>query len=64
MDSNENSRPASIQYSIWDTNKNNVKPIVPKKTSSSSNRKYNKKVEKHIESNKKVTSSGYFFYLT
>ena len=31
MDSNENSRPTSIQYSIWDTNKNNVKPIVPKK---------------------------------
>ena len=31
MDSNENSRSASIQYSIWDTNKNNVKPIVPKK---------------------------------
>jgi len=43
VDSNENNRPASIQYSIWDTNKNNVKPIVPKKTSSSSNRRYNKK---------------------
>lgn len=31
MDSNENSRPTSIQYSIRDTNKNDVKPIVPKK---------------------------------
>ena len=29
VESNENSRSASIQYSIWDTSTNNVKPIVP-----------------------------------
>lgn len=54
MDSNENSRPASIQYSIWDTNKNNVKPIVLKNFLKQQP-KIQQKVEKHMESNKKVT---------
>jgi hypothetical protein len=54
VESNKNSRSASIQYSIWDTSTNNVKPIFLNNFLKQQP-KIQQKVEKHIESNKKVT---------
>lgn len=52
VESNENSRSASIQYSIWDTSTNNVKPIVPNNFLKQQP-KVQKKVEKYIDIDKK-----------
>jgi hypothetical protein len=52
VESNENSRSASIQYSIWDTSTNNVKPIVPNNFLKQQP-KIQQKVEKHIDIDKK-----------
>ena len=52
MEGNENSRSASIQYSIWDTSTNNVKPIVPNNFPKQQP-KIQQKVEKHIDIDKK-----------
>ena len=52
VEGNENSRSASIQYSIWDTSTNNVKPIVPNNFLNEQP-KVQQKVEKHIDINLK-----------
>ena len=52
VESNENSRSASIQYSIWDTSTNNVKPIVPNNFLKQQP-KVQQKAEKYIDIDKK-----------
>jgi hypothetical protein len=52
VESNKNSRSASIQYSIWDTSTNNVKPIFPNNFLKQQP-KIQQKVEKHIDIDKK-----------